>query len=75
MQLRGCVLTGEVRYPLHANTTMGKGGFHDDHIRLVLKGRDRLPLYSNDSALRDKQDSLTHIVIGEIELSALRIGV
>ena len=71
----GCVLKGEVRLPLQADTTVAKGGFHDEPIRLVLKGRDGLPLYSNDGARRYMRDSPETTVIGEIELSALKIGV
>jgi C2 domain len=68
-------LTGEVRLPLRADTTYVKGGFSDVAVKLVLKGRDGLPLYSNDGARRYMRDSPKIYVIGEIELSALKIGI
>lgn len=68
-------LSGEVRLPLRAGTTTVSGGFFDVPIRLVLKGREGLPIYSNDGARRYMRDSPAICVIGEIELSALRIGV
>jgi len=71
----GCVLKGEIRLPLQADTTTTKGGFHDEPIRLVLKGRDGVPLYSNDGARRYMRDSPATAIIGEIELSSLKIGV
>ena len=68
-------LNGEVRLPLRADTTLVKGGFFDIPIKLVLKGRDGLPIYANDGARRYMRDSPPISTIGEIELSALRIGV
>lgn len=69
------LLTGEVRLPLRADTTLVKGGYSDVSVRLILKGRDGLPLYSNDGARRYMQDSPRIYTIGEIELSALKIGI
>lgn len=68
-------LTGEIRLPLRADTTIMKGGFTDEPLKLVLKGRDGLPIYSNDGARRYMRDSPRIYVIGEMELSALKIGV
>lgn len=68
-------LKGEVRLPLRAHTTEVDGGFYDIPIRLILKGRDGLPIYANDGARRYMRDSPPICTIGEIELSALRIGV
>lgn len=68
-------LNGEVRLPLRADTTVVKGGFFDVPIKLVLKGRDGLPIYANDGARRYLRDSPPICVIGEMSLSALRIGV
>lgn len=69
------ILKGEVRLPKRADTTKAKGGFSDVPVKLILKGRDGLPLYSNDGARRYMRDSPRIYVIGEIELSALRIGI
>lgn len=68
-------ISGEVRLPLRADTTTVKGGFYDIPVKLVLKGRYGLPIYSNDGARRYMRDSPQISIIGEIELSALRIGV
>lgn len=68
-------LSGEVRLPLRADTTIVKGGFFDVPIKLVLKGREGLPIYANDGARRYMRNSPQIAVIGEIGLSALRIGV
>lgn len=68
-------LIGEVRLPLRADTTMVKGGFFDVPIRLVLKGREGLPIYANDGARRYMRNSPEIAVIGEIDLSAIRVGV
>lgn len=68
-------LQGEVRLPMRADTTLVKGGFVDVPIRLILRGRHGLPLYGNDGARRYMRDSPPISVIGEIQLSALRIGI
>jgi C2 domain len=68
-------LTGEVRLPRRADTTFVKGGFTDVSLKLVLKGRDGLPIYSNDGARRYMRDSPRIYVIGEMELSTLKIGI
>lgn len=68
-------MKGELRLPLRADTTLQKGGFSDVALKLVLKGRDGLPLYSNDGARRYMRDSPKIYIIGEMELSALKIGV
>lgn len=68
-------LKGEIRLPLRADTVTTKGGFTDVGLKLILKGRDGLPLYSNDGARRYMRDSPKIYVIGEMELSALKIGV
>ena len=46
----GCVLKGKVRLSFQADPTVAKGGLHNEPTRLVLEGRDGLPLYSNDGA-------------------------
>lgn len=68
-------LTGEVRLPLRADTTIMKGGFLDEPLKLILKGRDGLPIYSNDGARRYMRDSPRIYLIGEMELSSLKIGI
>lgn len=68
-------LTGEVRLPMRAATAKVTGGFFDVPIKLVLKGRDGRPIYANDGARRYLRGSPPISVIGELELSALRIGV
>lgn len=68
-------LTGEVRLPLRADTTIMKGGFMDEPLKLVLKGRDGLPIYSNDGARRYMRDSPRIYLIGEMVLSSLKIGI
>ena len=68
-------MKGELRLPLRADTTLQKGGFSDVALKLVLKGRGGLPLYSNDGARRYMRDSPKIYIIGEMELGALKIGV
>lgn len=68
-------LSGEVRLPMRASTLKVAGGFYDIPIKLVLKGRDGRPIYGNDGARRYLRGSPPISVIGELELSALRIGV
>eukprot|EP00178_Gracilaria_changii_P012106 TRINITY_DN3416_c0_g1_i1.p1 TRINITY_DN3416_c0_g1~~TRINITY_DN3416_c0_g1_i1.p1 ORF type:complete len:2205 (-),score=427.39 TRINITY_DN3416_c0_g1_i1:774-6683(-) len=68
-------LQGEVRLPFRADTTVVKGGFFDVPIRLVLRGRHGLPIYANDGARRFMRGSPPTTIIGEICMSALRIGV
>ena len=64
----GCKLESEVRLPLRAVTTAAKAGFHDKPIRLLLEGRDGLPLCSNDGARYYMHDSPASLVTGEIGL-------
>lgn len=68
-------LTGEVRLPMRAPTADSDGGFFDVPIRLILKGRYGKPIYGNDGARRYLRGSRPISIIGELELSALRIGV
>lgn len=68
-------LSGEVRLPLRTHTSKVSGGFYDVPVKLVLKARNGLPIYCNDGARRYMRDSPPICIIGEIELSALRIGV
>lgn len=60
---------------MRSDTTVVADGFYEISIRLVLKGRDEIQIYAKYSEGQYTRNSPTSCVIGEIELSALLIGI